>query len=73
MFNTDYQPEYSESYSGTLHQEIAILKLLSSYCMSFSSLHIYRIKTFSYANENLQLLQLLDSEFFVHYQLLQTK
>ena len=31
------------------------------------------MKTFSYANENLQLLQLLDSEFFVHYQLLQTK
>ena len=24
VFDTDYQLEYSESYSGTVHQEIAI-------------------------------------------------
>ena len=45
VFDTDYQLEYSESYSGTVHQEIAILKI--SYSMSFSSLHIYRMKTLS--------------------------
>ena len=27
VFDTDYQMEYSECYSGTVHQEIAILKL----------------------------------------------
>ena len=27
VFDTDYQLEYSECYSGTVHQEIAILKL----------------------------------------------
>ena len=32
VFDTDYQLEYSESYSGTVHQEIAIEGYL--YCMS---------------------------------------
>ena len=32
MFDTDYQLEYSESYSGTVHQEIAIEEY--QYCIS---------------------------------------
>ena len=32
VFDTDYQLEYSESYSGTVHQELAIEEY--QYCMS---------------------------------------
>ena len=32
VFHTDYQLEYSESYSGTVHQEIAIEEY--QYCTS---------------------------------------
>ena len=32
MFDTDYQLEYSESYSGTVHQEISIEEY--QYCTS---------------------------------------
>ena len=47
VFDTDYQLEYSESYSGTVHQEIAMgVSVLYVFTKSLWVAHIWKLHQF---------------------------